>query len=80
MKEREPRKEIIRKGELFLLWHPGTVDVFSGCGLTMWPGSQEFLVGLLMVDRPRTANPEWLERVEATYGECHLVEMTKAGE
>jgi hypothetical protein len=50
MREREPRKEIISKGELLCLWHPGTVDVFSGYGLTMWPGSQESLVGLLMID------------------------------
>lgn len=80
MQEREPRKEIIGKGELFFLWHPGTEEIFSGYGLTMQPGSTESLAGLLMVDRPRPADPEWLERVEATFGECQLVVMTAPGE
>lgn len=33
-----------------------------------------------MVDRPKPADPEWLEEVEATFGECHLVAMTATGE
>jgi hypothetical protein len=33
-----------------------------------------------MVDRPWPADPEWLAEVEATFGECHLVPMTPAGE
>jgi hypothetical protein len=36
--------------------------------------------GLLMVDRPYPADPGWLAEVEATFGECHLVAMTPAGE
>jgi len=80
MREREPRKETIGKGELFFLWHPGTEEIFSAYGLTMRPGSKEFLVGLLMVDRPKPADPEWLSEVEATFGECHLVAMTATGE
>ena len=80
MGEKEPRKEIIGKGELFFLGHPGTEETFSGYGLTMQPGSKEFLVGLLMVDRPRPVDPEWLNDVEATFGEYHLVPMTAAGE
>jgi hypothetical protein len=33
-----------------------------------------------MVDRPRPADPEGRAEVEATFGECHLVAMTPAGE
>ena len=80
MVEREPAKETIGRGELFFLWHPGTERTFSGYGLTIQPGSNEFLTGLLMVDRPQPADPEWLEEVEATFGECHLVMMTATGE
>jgi len=80
MREREPRKETIGKGELFFLWHPGTEQIFSGYGLTVRRESKEFLVGLLMVDRPKPVDPEWLKEVEATFGEYHLVAMTAAGE
>ena len=80
MREREPRQETIGKGELFFLSHPGMEQIFSGYGLAMRPGSKEHLAGLLMVDRPRSADPEWLAEVEATFGECHLVPMTSAGE
>ena len=80
MKEREPRRETISKGELFFLWHPGTEQVFSGYGLTTRASSKEFLTGLLMVDRPRPVDPEWLRDVEATFGECQLAPMTAAGE
>ena len=80
MTEREPRKEIIAKGDLFFLGHPGTEDTFSGYGLTIQPGNKEFLVGLLMVDRPRPVDPDWLQEVEAAFGECQLIEMTATGE
>ena len=80
MVEREPTEETIGRGDLFFLWHPGIDELFSGYGLTTQPGKNEFLVGLLMVDRPRPADPEWLAEVEATFGECHLVAMTSAGE
>lgn len=80
MTEREPRKEIVGKGELFYLGHPGTKDTFSGYGLTTWTGSKDFLVGLLMVDRPDPADPAWLERVQKTFGEYQLVPMTATGE
>ena len=80
MREREPSKETIGKGELFFLHHPGTEDVFSGYGLTMQPGSPEFLAGLLMVDRPRPVDPGWLEDIEATFGEYQLAPMTATGE
>jgi hypothetical protein len=80
MQEREPTKETIERSTLFFLWHPGTEHIFSGYGLAMRPGSNELLAGLLMVDRPWPADPEWLAEVEATFGECHLVPMTPAGE
>jgi hypothetical protein len=80
VRECEPKKETIGKGELFFLDHPGTEHTFSGYGLTMRPGSKELLVGLLMVDRPKPVDPEWLKEVEATFGEYTLVPMTETGE
>ena len=80
MTEREPKKETGGKGDLFFLGHPGTEDTFSGYGLTLQPGDKGLLVGLLMVDRPRPADPDWLKEVEATFGECQLVPMTTGGE
>lgn len=80
MKEREPSKETIGRGELFFLSHPGTEDTFSGYGLTMRPESKEFLAGLLMVDRPRPADPAWLKEVENTFGEVQLAAMATSGE
>ena len=80
MWERENRKELIGKGELFFLSHPGKEEIFSGYGLTVEEGSKGNLVGLLMVDRPRPADPEWLRRVERNFGEYQLVPMTATGE
>jgi hypothetical protein len=80
MTEKEPRKEAIGRGELYFLWHPATPDTFSGYGLTTHPGSKELLVGLLMVDRPQPVDPDWLDQVEATFGEYELVAMTASGE
>lgn len=80
MKEREPRKEIIGKGEIFFLTHPGMSDIFSGYGLTMTAGSKEFLVGLLMVDRPQMADPAWLQELAAAFGTYELLPMTAGGE
>jgi len=80
MHERAPREETIGRGELVFLSHPGTKETFSGYGLTMEPGSEELLVGLLMIDRPHPADPEWLAEVEATFGEHELVAITPAGE
>jgi hypothetical protein len=76
VKDREPGKETISRGELFFLEHPGTEQLFSGFGLTMRQGSKEFLVGLLMVDRPTPVDPGWLKEVKATFGEYQLVPMT----
>ena len=80
MKEKEPRKETIGKGELFFLWHPGTEQIFSGYGLTVRPDPKEFLVGLLMVDRPTPVDPGWLQEVKPTFGEYQRVPMTASGE
>jgi hypothetical protein len=65
MAEREPRKEVIERGELYFLWHPTTSDIFSGYGLTMQEGRKDRLVGLLMVDRPQPVDPQWLEDVKS---------------
>ena len=75
-----PGKESIAKGELFYLWHPGTEEIFSGYGLTVWPGNKSLLTGLLMVDRPKTVDPLWLKEVETTFGAYQLVAMTASGE
>lgn len=80
MGEREPRKETIGKGELFFLTHPGTENIFSGYGLTIQPNQKGYLSGLLMVDRPKPANPGWLQEVENVFGEYSLVPMTTSGE
>ena len=80
MREQEPRKETIGKGELYFLVHPGTEQTFSGYGLTARPGSKELLVGLLMVDRPHAVNPPWLTDVATTFSEYQLVPMTSSGE
>ena len=72
MSEREPENETIGKGELFFLEHPGIEQIFSGYGLTVRPDTKEFLVGLLMVDRPTPVGPGWLEEVKTTlYGNSH---------
>lgn len=46
----------------------------------MEAGRKERLVGLLMVDRPRRADPAWLESVAATFGGYELIPMTTTGE
>jgi len=80
MREREPCKENISRGDLYFLWHPATEYVFSGYGLTMKAGSNEHLVGLLMIDRPPNNVAEWLQTVEETFGQHELLAMTAAGE
>ena len=78
--ESRPGKESVAKGELFYLWHPGTEEIFSGYGLAMWPGDKTLLAGLLMIDRPQTADPLWLNEVEANFGDYQLAAMTAGGE
>jgi hypothetical protein len=80
MRERESNKEIISRGDLFFLWHPGTENVFSGYGLAMKDGSNEHLVGLLMIDRPPQGASEWLQTVEEVFGQIELLPMTATGE
>jgi hypothetical protein len=73
-------KEIPHRGELYFLWHPGTGDVFSGYGLVAREGFKDYLAGILMVDRPRPADPKWLKEVEEAFGQVQLVPMTASGE
>ena len=47
---------------LLFLWHPGTRDIFSGYGLAIAP---LHLIGLMMVDRPRTVDPVWSKNCHA---------------
>jgi hypothetical protein len=80
MGERQKGKESIGRGELFFLSHPGKEEIFSGYGLTMEEGNKGKLVGLLMVDRPRPVDADWLKRVERNFGKYQLVPMTVTGE
>ena len=80
VREREPAKEAIQAREMFYLWHPETENTFSGYGLTLRPESKDRLVGVLMVDRPYRADPDWLQTIYDTYGECQLVPMTAGGD
>jgi len=83
-KEREfspaERGEVPKRGDLYFLSHPGTDDVFSGYGLVAREGFKDYLVGVLMVDRPRPVPPEWLRDIEEAFGVVELVEMTPEGE
>jgi len=63
--------------ELLYLWHPGTADTFSGYGLVLAPAH---LVGVVMIDRPRVADPAWLAEIKATFGPYQLAAMTHRGE
>jgi hypothetical protein len=65
------RREVKDKGDID--------EFFSGYGLTVQPGTEELLVGLLMIDRPRPADPEWFAEVETTFGENELVAITPPG-
>ena len=80
MGEREPQSERLNRGELLCLYHPGTNDTFSGYGLVMADDQPGHLTGILMVDRPFPANPDWLECIYDAFGECDLVPMTARGE
>ncbi len=80
MLEREPQKEQIGKGELYFLRHPETEGIIAGYGLTMRDGRKDLLVGLVMVDRPKPVDPEWLNEIEITFGEYQLAVMTASGE
>ena len=66
-----------RVGDLYFLWHAGGEEVISGYGLVAQEGRKDHLVGLLMADRPRLADPAWLARIEEAYGEYQLVPMTE---
>ncbi len=61
------------------LWHPDVPDIFSGYGLAMQPGRRDWLVGLLVVDRPQPADPAWLGDVEETFGGYELLQVTEDG-
>jgi hypothetical protein len=62
---------------LLFLWHPETTDIFSGYGLVVAP---THLVGLLLVDRPKPVDANWLATIERTFGSYQLTAMTTGGE
>ena len=68
------------ENRLYYLGHPNQPELFSGYGLAIWPDSRSLLVGALMIDRPRPADPDWLAEIEATFGPYQLVPMTSRGE
>jgi hypothetical protein len=68
MREREP--------PLVFLWHPGTVDCFSGYGLRIAPAH---LIGVVMIDRPKPAASTWLNEIDQTFGVYDLVTMARDG-
>ena len=80
MKEKEPSNETIKRGDLLFLNHPGIEDIFSGYGLILQPGRKDVLAGLLLVDRPNPADPEWLGGVKDAFGDYQLLPMTASGE
>ena len=71
---------VAEAGDLYFLQHPTAEDTFSGFGVTMKPGRNDHLVGLLMVDRPTPVDPAWLAEIEETFGEHSLVPMLATGE
>ena len=73
-------KEHPQPGALFFLWHDTTPNTFSGYGVVSKDGRSDRLVGLLMVDRPRPVDPQWLANIEEAYGQYQLVPMTRTGE
>jgi hypothetical protein len=62
--ERERGKKLVGRVELFFLSHPGREEIFSGFGLTVEEGSKENPIGILMVNRPRSVDQEWLNRIK----------------
>ncbi len=78
MVERETRKEIIKKGDLFFLMNPGTVGGYSGYGLTTLSNHKDFLVGFLMVNSEHLADPQWHKTMEERYGEDQVGTMPES--
>lgn len=73
-------RDLVRRGDLLFLTHPGSNGLFSGCGVVVGSGNLEHLIGLLLVDRPRPVSPAWLRRVRAQFGDYQLYPMTRSGE
>jgi len=80
MKEREPRKEPIGKGELLYLCHPDDENNIFGYGLTMEPNNPGYLVGMVNVDRTQPVSAGWLKAIGELYGGYHLFPMTADGQ
>ena len=66
----------IHERPVVYLRHPGTSDRVSGYGLPIAPAH---LVGVIMVDRPQPADPEWLADIARTFGGYELVRMIQDG-
>ena len=64
------------KIHVYYLWHPNTEDVFSGYGLGI---DKDYIVGFLMVDRPRKAPAGYLNDIKKTFGEYELHPITTDG-
>ena len=79
MHRRPPAKETIGRGDLIFFSCPSAEDVFSRYGLTIQPGNEELLTGLLMIDRLHPAAPDWFAEAETALAECDIVTMTPVG-
>jgi hypothetical protein len=76
-RRKQPMSEL--RSRLYFLWHPGTDRVFSGYGLAVDPERPDWLIGILMIDRPRRADVGWLSHVRQTFGRCDLFTMAQDG-
>lgn len=73
-------KRINRQRRTFLSQPSGQRRNVLRLWLDRGKGSKGKLIGILMVDRPGPADPEWLKQVERNFGEYQLVPMTATGE
>jgi len=58
------------------LWHPGTEDTFSGYGIGK---DTDYIIGLLMIDRPQIAPQEYLDEIRKEFGPYFVSPMTFDG-
>ena len=66
------------KKPLYYLSHENK-NVFSGYGIPI-KENKKYLVGLLLVDKPKKADEEWLNSIYEQFGELTLMVMTNKGE
>jgi hypothetical protein len=65
---------------LYFLTHEGNPGIFSGYGIPLKEGEKSPLVGMLMIDRPVKCPPEYLDRLNETFGDIEVAPMTSKGD